>query len=162
MSSEVKTGIIMSLIVATFYLTIAIVAPLHPDYRGQRRSVQRSAGNAFWAILVGNCGIFFGTPRMRELVGPFDAPIGVAVLGLFVGLILWILREKRRVLYGQLEIGFSILSLIWIGFNAKNIGGFQSSISFFGAVYVFVRGLSNIADADKASRAGRSNATSDR
>ena len=155
MPIEVKTAIVMSLIVLFFYITIAIVAPIHPHYRGSRRLdlVKISLKNSFWPILVGNIGIIAGAPRVRDFIRPFDAPFGVAMLGLFLGLLLWFLRERRRVLYGQIEMGFSILSLVWIGFNSHSIGIFQSSIAFFGAVYVFVRGLTNITDAEKASLA---------
>lgn len=74
-------------------------------------------------------------------------PAWITLLGASVALGLYRLRTSNQVVYGVLEIVVSIATMMMTGNIRPTQGGIvASSLAVAGAVYVFVRGLTNIRD----------------
>lgn len=75
----------------------------------------------------------------------------IGVVAIFiVGAGLYLVREKWRVTYGILEVGFA-MAYGWYAINKVAHVGYVETISIIAAVYLVVRGIDNI----KVGRASR-------
>lgn len=62
---------------------------------------------------------------------------------LIIGVALYVVRQKRRVAYGLLEVGFA-MAYGWYAINKVAHVGYVETISVIASVYLVVRGLDNI------------------
>ena len=99
----------------------------------------------------------------------FSSYLSAIIIGtiaiLLSGIVLFIVRKKRRGMYGLFEIvfglflgGFTIARFVNFRMNVRFIDFLQSGdlptvLGLFSAAYIIVRGMDNIDEADKIQRA---------
>jgi len=105
-------------------------------------------------VAVSSYWIFYGSSRELNIVGAI-----ILALGLFS------VRKHYRVLYGVIEIGFSIFILTYNwrqgrgAFSSEFSSDFDISVwqiillQTFTAVYIFIRGMDNISEGSKEGNA---------
>lgn len=90
--------------------------------------------------------------RAPQALAPFLSPVGFVLLGLIAGGCLFLLRGWHKDLYGLTEVGVAIFTLIVVGTTFDPAQSVATGIAFMGAVYVFVRGLTNFTEGRAARR----------
>jgi len=70
-------------------------------------------------------------------------PLGLAVVGIAVAFMLVELRKRNLRAYGMAEMAVAAATFAYIAEKFSSMGGSASAVAFAGAVYVFVRGLTN-------------------
>lgn len=106
-------------------------------------------------VLVGAFGLWIGLvacltwftldPAIRA-IKLVNNPAMFAIIGLIAGVILFSLRRVRKDIYGLLEIGVAIATLLALGRKYDSQSEITIIIGFVGAIYVVVRGLTNISE----------------
>lgn len=103
---------------------------------------------AAYAMWIGLAGVltwitFHPAIRAMKFVG---SSWMFAVIGSLVAIILFALRRSRRDLYGLIEVGVALATLVFLGLEYDASGQLTVVIAFIGAIYVMVRGFTNIGD----------------
>jgi hypothetical protein len=73
--------------------------------------------------------------------------IGIIVIGI-VGSLLYLLRERKRIWYGAIEVSFS-LAYGWYAINKVASVGYVETISVIASIYLVVRGIDNVMEGRK-------------
>lgn len=81
----------------------------------------------------------------------FGAPVATAFVGLAIAVLLFSLRDRSRLTYGVLEVVVATLALYALGIRPLGEDLLPAAVAFSGAVYVAVRGFTNIADSRKSA-----------
>jgi len=107
---------------------------------------------AAYGLWIGLAGVltwitFHPAIRAMEFI---DSPWLFAVIGSLAAIILFALRRTRKDLYGLIEVAVALATLIFLGREYDASGELTVVIAFIGAIYVMVRGFTNIGDQWKA------------
>jgi len=107
------------------------------------------AAYAMWIGLAGVLSWFTFHPAIRALkfVG---SPWVFAVIGSLAAIILFAMRRSRKDLYGLIEVSVALATLVFLGREYDASGQLTVVIAFIGAIYVMVRGFTNIGEQWKA------------
>lgn len=89
----------------------------------------------------------FGYKNRETIFSNLNAT-GTIILTILFAIFLFIFRERQRISYGILELGFGLTSIIMIfspSFALTNIPlDFSFGVKYIGGIYVMIRGLDNI------------------
>ena len=105
-----------------------------------------------WGGLACALAWFAFHPAVRAM-GFVSSQVSFVVVGSLAAVILFALRGSRQDLYGLLEIAVGLVTLIILGREYDQQPELTVIIAFVGAVYVMIRGLTNIGDYWKNIRA---------
>jgi len=98
-----------------------------------------------WIALIAGLTWFAFDPAIRAMKFA-NSPAMFAIIGLIAGVLLFSLRRIRKDIYGVLEVGVAIATLIALGRKYDTQSEITIIIGFVGAIYVVVRGLTNISE----------------
>lgn len=112
---------------------------------GRSRKVTLVAAFTFWIAIIAGLVWFAFDPAIRAMKF-INSPTMFAVIGLSAGVLLFALRRVRKDIYGLLEIGVAIATLVALGRKYDAQSEITVIIGFVGAIYVVVRGLTNISE----------------
>ena len=82
-------------------------------------------------------------PGIRLINSAAQRPVLSVALGIFAATNLYLVRRWNRVVFGGVEVAFALVTFAVIVREAASITG-TVAVAFFGAVYVLIRGLTNI------------------
>lgn len=100
---------------------------------------------AMW-IIVGYLLVFFTfSPAIRAMQLVKSSFLFVSIAIVAAGL-LFSLRLFRKDVYGLIEVAVAISTLIFLGQEFDSKGEISTIIGFVGAVYVLIRGLTNMVE----------------
>ncbi|MFC5390666.1 hypothetical protein U0030_01100 [Brevundimonas bullata] len=107
------------------------------------------AAYALWIGLAGILAWFTFHPAIRAMkfVG---SPWMFVVIGSLSAIILFALRRSRKDFYGLIEVSVALATPIFLGREYDASGQLTVVIAFIGAIYVMVRGFTNIGEHWKA------------
>jgi len=92
-----------------------------------------------------------------SIITPVPAAIAFGTIALPLGYIFFKIREKKRILYGYLEIGFGVFSAVFT-VGDKNPGtslgnaNLVTYVVLFTSIYIIVRGFDNLQQGRKQTR----------
>lgn len=98
-----------------------------------------------WGGLAAALAWFAFHPAVRAM-GFVPSPASFAVVGSLVAVILFALRGTRQDLYGLIEIAVGLVTLVILGREYDEQPDLAVIIAFVGAVYVMIRGFTNVGD----------------
>lgn len=112
-----------------------------------RRNNIKIYKSAFPWLLASTVGIILlmailfypSTPKAWQIISAGATILG----GVVVGIALWALKILRKDLYGICEIATSFIILGLLARTSLSLDLMAAALVFVGAVYVFVRGLTN-------------------
>jgi hypothetical protein len=88
-------------------------------------------------------------PGLLTAITSFFSQFWINIIGviliLVVGILLYLLRERKRVWYGCVEVVFAIAYGLY-AINKVETVGYIETISIIAAVYLVVRGIDNIVE----------------
>ena len=91
------------------------------------------------------CAMAASDPATHLLEAAVRRPVLATSGGVFLGTALYLMRRTNRTFYGALEVAFSVATFVQLA-RHSGTNPATATVPFLGAVYVFVRGLSNIED----------------
>lgn len=104
---------------------------------------------AILAIIV----VIFIIRNFQEYLDVLTNIVWIILLIIF-GFLLFEIREKRRQLYGFLEVGFAILTIVLIFYPNLILSNFDFYLKICAGLYVMVRGLDNLYKGSENRRLG--------
>lgn len=107
------------------------------------------AAYALWIGLAGILTWFTFHPAIRAMKF-IGSPWMFAAIGSLAAIILFAVRRSRKDLYGLIEVGVALATLVILGREYDASGQLTVLIAFIGAIYVMVRGFTNIGEQWKA------------
>lgn len=119
--------------------------------QGRSSKATLVAAFAFWIAIIAGLAWFAFDPAIHAMKF-VSSPTMFAVIGLTAGVLLFALRRVRKDIYGLLEIGVAIATLVALGRKYDARSEITIIIGFVGAIYVVVRGLTNISEQWSASK----------
>lgn len=135
-------GMLMMLSMLTLLVIILLIA-FTPHVRSSRLTLYGTFGVWISAALILATFTFNPAIRAMKLV---NSPAMFAIMGVIAGVMLFALRRVRKDAYGFLEVAVSMGTLLALGAKYDQQSEITVIIGFVGAIYVFVRGLTNISE----------------
>lgn len=102
-----------------------------------------------WIGLAGLLAWFTFDPAIRAMKLVFS-PVMFPLIGSLTAVILFALRQTRKDIYGAVEVAVALATLIILGRQYDQQSELTVIIAFVGAIYVMVRGFTNIGEQWKA------------
>lgn len=115
-----------------------------PSFRhGPRRRILSALE---WLVLLVVTGVF-AWQAVEPVIGILQAllnrPVVLVFVGLMLGNVLYALRRARKDFYGLIEVLFAVIAFGIVGAD-KTPEFTAKSIAFISAIYVYIRGVTNI------------------
>jgi hypothetical protein len=134
-----------TLAIAAILLSGLVVVLLAFSNFRQSNNFERWGAFFVWGCLI-TCVVWYTFDPAIRAMKLVDSPAMFAVIGIITALFLFAVRRVRKDVYGVLEIAVAIANLLWLGGRYDAQTDVAIVISFIGAIYVIVRGLTNITE----------------
>ncbi|HEY3950821.1 hypothetical protein [Phenylobacterium sp.] len=116
----------------------------------RRAIILASLVTPIFSFVVSMLISLYGGPRGLQVVEKITRPFGqvamVALGGAGIGWGLVVLRRRYRIIYGYVEVLVSVGLLCIVGLQLFSKDALANLVAFLSAIYVFVRGFTNIDD----------------
>lgn len=122
----------------------------------ERKDLFSLGGKLMIGILI--AALFLSAFYFREEIIRKINVGGTITLSIMIAILLYLLRERQRIIYGIIEFGAGLSSIILIfypSFDLKELTfDLSFSIKFLGGLYIMVRGIDNMVKGLSTTRTG--------